>query len=416
MRSYPARGEIDVLFVTYGGGHVQMVVPVARKLQVRGVRVCVLALTTAIAVVESVGLPFFSYADLPKNLDPDVRAIGARLAADLPPGGALPVAETEAYLGINYQDLQSVLGPDKAAEIWANGGRQHFHPLRTMMEVLDHVRPRLVVATNSPRSEKAAIEAATSLGITAVVMVDMFALQEIKWLARPGFGRHLYVLDESVKARMVAAGRPANEVTVTGNPAFDGLFDPAVIASGSAMRERRGWGREGRITILSASTPEPAAHPFTGEIANPALPRAVEDQLRSLIAADPRLELVIRRHPSEDQDVAVGDRIHASPRADDINELIHAVNLVVVTVSTVGLQAHLASVPVLSVEGSVFTKDAPYGDFGMATPVRHVEEIGPAIEGLLPHLARSGDGADAMSAGSAAERLATELQSWLSQT
>lgn len=413
MRGYPKRGEIDVLFVSYGGGHVQMVVPVARKLQARGVRVCIFALTTAIAVVESSGLPFFSYADLPKNSDPAVRAIGVRLAKDLPPGGALPYTETEAYLGINYDELQSVLGPDKAAEVWANGGRQHFHPVRTMMDVLDHVRPRLVVTTNSPRSEKAAIEAATSLGIAAVTMVDMFALQEISWLARPDFGRHLYVLDESVKTRMVTAGRPANEVTVTGNPAFDGLFDPVVIASGNAMREARGWGREDRVTILSASTPEPAFHPFTGERADPALPRAVEDRLKSLVAADPRLELVIRRHPSEDQDVAVGGRIHASQRADDINSLIHAVDLVVVTVSTVGLQAHLAGVPVLSVEGSVFTKDAPYGDFGMATPVRNVEEIGPAIETLLPHLARSGKGASAISAEPAADRLATELQSWL---
>ena len=51
MRGYPESGTTDVLFVTYGGGHVQMVLPVALALQKRGVRVCVFALTTAIALV-----------------------------------------------------------------------------------------------------------------------------------------------------------------------------------------------------------------------------------------------------------------------------------------------------------------------------------------------------------------------------
>lgn len=389
MRGYPQPGTTDILFVTYGGGHVQMVVPVARALQAQGLRVCVLALTTAIAVVDQAGLPYFTYADLPRAQDPAVRATGARLAAGMGPGGTLPLAETEAYLGVNYCDMEITLGPAEAAARWADGGRQHFHPRPTFEAVIADLRPRLVVATNSPRSEQAAIEAATALGTPAVAMVDMFALQEVKWLARPDFGQHLYVLDDSVKAMMVARGRPAADITVTGNPAFDGLHDAAVIAAGAAMRAARGWGREGRLTVLSASTPEPATHPFTGEPANPALPRAVEDRLRAITAADPRLDLVIRRHPSEDQQIAPGDRIHASPRSDDINALIHAVDLVVVTCSTVGLQAYLAGVPVLSVEGSVFTKDAPYGDFGMATPVPDPDRLGPVLAGLVPGLTRA---------------------------
>lgn len=32
MRGYPEPSSIEVLFVTYGGGHVQMVLPVAQAL------------------------------------------------------------------------------------------------------------------------------------------------------------------------------------------------------------------------------------------------------------------------------------------------------------------------------------------------------------------------------------------------
>ncbi|WGV15412.1 hypothetical protein [Fuscovulum ytuae] len=107
--------------------------------------------------------------------------------------------------------------------------------------------------------------------------------------------------------------------------------------------------------------------------------------------ADPRLELVIRRHPSEDQSILTADRISASPRADDVNMVIHAVDLVVVTCSTVGLQDYLVGVPLISVEGSVFAKDAPYGDYGMAIPVADFSRRGTAVTGMIDGLRRRKD-------------------------
>ncbi|MBD1205162.1 MAG: hypothetical protein H9533_13660 [Rhodobacteraceae bacterium] len=412
-RGYPLPGSLDVLFVTYGGGHVQMVLPVAQRLQKLGARVCIFALTTAIHLVRESGLPFFTYADLPQFQDPATRDCGKRLAADLSLSGILPAIETEAYLGVNYRDLEQTFGVETAADLWIKGGRQNFQPLNTMRSLLSDVKPALVVGTNSPRSEKAVIEAASELGIDAVAMVDMFALQEIKWLSRKDFGCHLFVLDESVRQRMIQMGRRADQVTVTGNPAFDSLNNPKVITAGRKLRADQGWGHSNRVVILSASTPEPELHPFTGEPANPALPRMVEDALREIVAKDPRIDLVIRRHPSEDQAVIISDRVHASSRSDDVNAVIHAVDLVVVTCSTVGLQAYLAGVPVISVEGSVFTKDAPYGDYGMATPVPDPTELQAAISEILLHLRpKSGCGSESTKE-SATDSIATAIMNGL---
>ena len=389
MRGYPESGNMDVLFVTYGGGHVQMVLPVAQALQAQGVRVCVFPMTTAIALVDAAGLPYFTYADLPLMSDPRVQEAGARLAADMPPGGPLPLVETQAYMGCNYRDMEASLGVVEAAAKWVDGGRTHFYPLATMKAVIDDLRPRLVVTTNSPRSERAAIEAATSLEVPAVVMVDSFAIHEVKWLSRPTFGQKLLVLDERVKQMMIRHGRSAGDITVTGNPAFDRIYDPAVIADGRSMRQERGWGRDGRQTILWASNPEPLVHPFTGEPADPTLPRTVENYLRILVLKNPLLELVIRRHPSEDQIIASGNRIHISRRSEDVHALIHAVDLVVVLTSTVALQAYLAGTPVISVAGSVFTKETPYGDLGMATTVHELNDLGPILAKILPTINRS---------------------------
>ena len=57
----------------------------------------------------------------------------------------------------------------------------------------------------------------------------------------------------------------------------------------------------------------------------------------------------------------------------------------VVTCSTVGLQAYLAGVPVVSVECSVISKDAPFGDFGIA---RRVESLEGLETSLLSEISR----------------------------
>ena len=78
LRGLPEPGTLDVLFVAYGGGHIQAIVPVAQRMQAQGYTISVFAVTTAIAVAEASGLPHFSYSDLPQASDADVQREGAR--------------------------------------------------------------------------------------------------------------------------------------------------------------------------------------------------------------------------------------------------------------------------------------------------------------------------------------------------
>lgn len=378
LRGLPEPGTLDMLFVAYGGGHIQAIVPVAQRMQAQGYKISVFAVTTATAVAEASGLPHFSYSDLPQASDGDVQREGARLAAAFPSGGPIPIEETRAYMGINFMDLVRQHGAEKAHALYEAAGRQNFYPIRTMTACLQHLAPKLVVATNSPRSEQAALQAAGDLGLTSLCIVDMFALQEIAWLKAPGFGTKVCVLNDGVRDMFLREGRPADEIEITGNPAFDGIHDPAVIQAGRDLRRTRGWDGD-RFTVLYASTPEPARHPFTGEAGDPTLSYRVEERLREIFRDRPDLELVLRRHPSEDQEIAPGERVFTSGRAEDVNALIHAVDMVVVTCSTVGLQAYLAGVPMVSVECSVISKDAPYGAFGMSRSIPSIEALETAL-------------------------------------
>jgi hypothetical protein len=351
-----------------------MVIPVARMLRERGWKVTLLALTTAVTKAEQAGVPYIGMRDLLEYASEDAIERGRALIDQLELGGEVSPEETLAYHAIGIADLSAEHGEKEALRLFSERGRQAFLPTRFMLRVLQGLQPDVVIATNSPRAEQAAILAARAAGIRAVCLVDMFALQEVEWIGRSGYADRVCVLNEAVRRMFVERGRSSEEIVVTGNPAFDSLADPATAERGRTLRTRRGWD-DGRTNILWASTVEPARHPFTGETGDPSLPRRVEATLRRLVADDDRLRLIVRYHPSEQIDFVPNERVDFSPSAEPLSEVLHAVDLVVVTASTVGLEAWLAGKPVISLDLSVITADAPYSRMGISVGANDLEEL-----------------------------------------
>ncbi len=417
--SRPAPHTVDILFVTYGGGHVRMVLPVAKALLDSGHSVAIFALTTAIGPVRESGLPWFSYASLPRAQSHDVQFHGNRLTKGFPKDGPVPFVETVAYHGINYCNMEKEYGAQEAAKRYEKDGRAQFYPIHTMKDILAELRPKVVVATNSPRSEMAAIRAANMLDIPSLCMVDLFALQEQTWIKDPDYATEVCVINAEVRDMLIAKGRPAADIVITGNPAFDGLQDPKTIAAGRAMRKERGWGEDGRITLLYAASPEPLINPHSGQPTDPSflkLPRQLEQKLIDLVSSDPGLELVIRRHPSQSQKVALTQKVWQSPMEENIDTLLHAVDIVVVTSSTVGFQAYIAGRPVLSVECSSISPDVPYGAYGMSRAVKSLEEIPAALKEITAELYERNKDIDppkALATPKVSERIQTHMNSTL---
>ncbi|MDB5790421.1 MAG: hypothetical protein JWQ80_445 [Massilia sp.] len=367
-----------MLLVAYGGGHVAALAPVAQALRESGRDFVFLALTTAGPYLDRLGIPHIGFKDLSGAGDADVLEFGERLAADLPAGGTVPHAETVAYLGMNYRDLVEEHGAGGAEELYRVHGRQAFLPVRTMERVIRSLQPDLVLATNSPRAERAAIVAAGRCGVKSICNVDLFGMQEIKWIGVPGYADVVCVLNEEVRRAFIAYGRKPDEVIVTGNPAFDRLRDPAVVSAGLALRKERGWNDE-RKTVLWASNVEPEVHPFTGEKGDPSLPGRIEQYLRDFVAANHGYRLVVRYHPSQREVFVAQAGVDVSPATESVSVLLHAVDIVVVMASTVGLEAALAGRPVISVVGSVFGADAPYARMGISTEAATIASIGEAL-------------------------------------
>ena len=159
-----------IAVVTYGGGHVAMMIPVIHALQKQGHEVVVLGLTTASRVLHSNAIQHVGFKELLPLIPEPESAIelGVRLVGNNDSSGPVSYDESVAYMGLSYWDLQKYVGPKLAAEKYSELGRQSFLPTQVLRLWLESVEPDLVVATNSPRAEQASILAAGSLGIPSL--------------------------------------------------------------------------------------------------------------------------------------------------------------------------------------------------------------------------------------------------------
>jgi hypothetical protein len=402
------------LFVSYGGGHVKALLPVAERVRDLGIAQPVyLALTTAAPLVRQSGLPVLGFRDFLGAGDDRARARGEELAAQLSVQAAQR-EESSAYLGLSYVEMEDRLGAQQAAELFARYGRQAFLPLGVLERVIRTCRPELVVATNSPRAERAAIEAAGVAGVPSVCLLDLLGIWERDLLAQPRYADAVCVLNDAVRQSLLAAGRPAADVHVTGNPAFDSLRDPALKAQGARDRAQLGWDQ--LHVCLYASSPEPVRSPGVEGTGDAALPRRIEDILVQAVIANPRLALWIRRHPSEARADAVARAAHPRIRESSpempLHACIHGSDEVIVTVSTVGVEASLAGKPVTQVRGSILDHLSPYRAMGLAQRELTVGELAQAYGASAPELAPvvRASGSAAADA-SAADRVVQVLQS-----
>ena len=399
------------LFVSYGGGHVKALLPVAQRVSALGIaRPAYLALTTAAAQVRGAGLPALGFLDFLRPDDVRARAKGEELARQLPVA-ATNHAESVAYLGLSYVDMEDRLGKTAAAECWRQYGRQGLLPLGVLDRVIRACDPALVITTNSPRAEQAAIETAGALGVPSACLVDLLGIWERDLLARPDYASALCVLNEDVRRTLLAAGRPPADVHVTGNPAFDGVNDPTVIASGKRFREQLGW--TGLHVCMYASSPEPARIAGIAATGDSALPRHVEDRLIRAVQDNPALALWIRRHPSEAGAAEVESAGHPRIRqcgADmPLHACIHGSDEVIVTVSTVGVEARLAGKPVTQVRGSILDYLSPYLEMGVASREVSLDALEDLYRTPAEKLQSVTTGGALVPAGNATERVVEVL-------
>lgn len=374
------------LFVTYGAGHIAKIVPVIRVMEKRGIECLVIALTIGHKKAVQLGLNPLGYQDF-------LALWGERAEKVLERGRSLSAGnthpdvdkyETACYLGTNFQEWVDELGEEQARQRYAEQGRHGFLPVRFMGKVLDALRPGVVVATSTPRSEEACIRAAVERRIPTLTMVDLFAPPSDPFLRRPIQADCITVVSQEVKTQFVASGIPCDKIVVTGSPDFDELFEREAVDAGAQFRQKHGWHHHRVVLWAGILEPEDATLPGA------MLGIEVEKRLRSWVRSRTDVALVVRYHPGQYHQFPAQQperNVHNSDAGSEpIAALLNACDVVIHQVSTVGLQAALLGKRVLHLEFSNWVQNVDFdlSSFGVSEGIPALDDLVPALDRPKP--------------------------------
>ena len=370
------RNKKKIFFVVYGGGHAKLLLPIIKKLIAqKKFEIVLLALTTAKSFFDENDIKALGFSDFKNLYDCDISSYALDIIKKEDLNDSISHHESLNYHGINFIDLIDQFGKEKAKEIWLNHGRQGFYPINFFKKILRNIKPDLVISTNSPRSEKAALRASKYLNIPSLCLVDLFGVQEIDWLKVNGHGTKICVIDNKVKNFLIENGRNADEIVVTGNPAFDEINTQKNIEAGAKLRNKLDKGNKNTFFIFYASQVEPLSYPTKNKKGDPNLPNKVELELRAYVKKNKNARLFIRYHPSQNCEFTKQTRVYLSLNTENLYQFIHCTDCVIVASSTVGYEAYLANKKLISLNCSIFSDDAPYEKLGFSEGLDNIKEL-----------------------------------------
>jgi len=351
-----------------------MAIPVIKELKKRGHEVVSLALTTAGAVMERAGLAHKRPLDY-LSIDEEQRYGHKLLERHHTNGKGISVEESLAYLGRSLRELAEDIGEKKAWDEYNKYGLNAFCPVRFMLSVLKRENADAVIATTSPRMEKAALQAAFKLGIPSLCMVPLFAKMELDWLKRPDNGDYMSVYSQKVAQRLIEAGRQASKIIITGNPAFDSLADMSDQELGFNVRKEKGIAFDEKI-ILWAEQPE---------FDDPDLPRRVRQELNRVCMKQLGWKLIVRLHPSSTDATreSIPEGALQSHAHEPLHDVIAAADVVVTFTSTVAMESLLCGKPVMILAISQYSHLVDYSAEDGALVLDNLEMAEDALKLLL---------------------------------
>lgn len=352
-----------ILLVSYGGGHINMLLPIAQRLRELKYEVVFFALTTAIDKLKQTDFKYYTYKDFFYN--DEVQKYGKELVKELDTI-KLNDEESIAYLGQNYLELIQKYGEQQAKELYSKSNRQIFNPIESMKHVLENIKPDLVVSTNSPRSEKCIIQASHKLGIKSIALIDLFAIRCVDWFKDSNFASKICVFSDDVKSYLIENGRDEKDIIVAGNTVFDELVNCHNVES-----------NEDTYRVLWASQKEPEYFAEFDTKGNPNLPLEIEKKLFEIFK-NKNWQLVVRNHPNETQR-NYPEFVEISDSTTKLIDTLKSVDLVITCTSTVGLEGLVLGKDLITIDMSVFTPTIPFSKYGYSEGINNLEELEDTI-------------------------------------
>lgn len=280
----------NILMACYGAGHVNTLLPIAKKLhQDENLNLKFIGFTTAKKVVEASGIPVLELGNIIQNKDDRI----LNYIKEIVKTNQHPDIKYEDALNYNFIGLKDNInhfGEDKALSLFRKYGRKSYLPVQTFKNFFKENKFDLIITTNSPRFELAIQKAAHQLSIKSLSVTDLFNdVHEYKYICKGDYAGYLTVLSNNVKEFILEKGY-RGEIEVTGNPAFDKLLKEDNSNEVNKIRKLLKLNSKDKL-ILWACPPS--------NVDNNCLdPREVFSYLNDFTEKNINYKFIIRQHPN----------------------------------------------------------------------------------------------------------------------
>ena len=365
-----------ILVVTYGGGHVNIMVPIIKELNIqKDVDVVVIGLSIAGSVLLKNNIPFLTFADF-KNIiwDNTAQKEGERLATEYYTSGKdLTFEDTILYFGCLMRDMLIQYSREEIQALINEKGKKAFLPQYTMSKIIDQIKPDFILTGDCPRSERAATIVGKEKHIPTMNIHDYLAFESRHKLEADTIA----VMCDITRDNLIKQGHDSDKIVITGQPAFDSILNQSKVFKITEILNKYKLPQQKYIVL--GTQPDPSS----------------KDMLNLVIEVMkqyPEYGLLVKPHPGEDICIHkeiisnhLGSNIFLLPEAD-IRELIFISNTLITIFSTVGFESVLFGKPLIQLNLTGKPNPIPLFKYGVSLCAENKADLEESLKkALLDH-------------------------------
>lgn len=364
-----------VLMICYGGGHVQIIKELYKKiLDMEDVEVIILSLTASSKILREEKISFKTILDFyNEDTDKGIYEFGKKFCIKNNVDTSIGKEETYLYHGYALSELMEKYSKKAVEEGFKKLGRKIFLPILFMKRILKQEKPDMVITTNSPRYERAALIAAKEMGIKNLSIEDLFGVKDEAVSTEMAnyfdndiyeniYGDYLCIISEESKKNLEKS--KVKKVFATGNPSFDKTLRLFLEQKNNQIEKDI---HKKTICFLSQNYP----YKFT--------------LLNKLIEISKRKEykLIVKIHPNEKKEDyfnKLGNELsEISIENSNLYKNILKSDIVITVDSTSALEAIILDKPVIGKKN----KFVPFKKMGIGLEYENIDEIEELIDKVL---------------------------------
>ncbi|MEG1506142.1 MAG: CDP-glycerol glycerophosphotransferase family protein [Bacilli bacterium] len=363
-----------IFMISYGGGHSKILIEVYKKIKSEEPKceIVYLAMTTSKRDLIKEKINFKTLENYIHILGENIeqKNLTAEFGIEYVFNDYVSKKEHDLYNNICLNELLKKYNIVYLKKLLSKYGRRIYLPLDSMQNIIKYEKPDLIITTNAPRFERAALIVGDKLNVPTLSIEDLYGdpneadmeidLELNETYYSKTFGKYICVIDEFAKNNIENQLTNKSKVFVTGNPNFDKLIKK------KSEKIKRKKNLTKKVLYLAQSTK------FFDVIIS---------QIQKIALKRKDILFIIKLHPNQKSNLKNTENFLLENK--ELDQMILDSELIITEYSTSGIEALILEKKVLSIQLDKKKCPIPFEKFCNTLIVRELSKLESSIDNFI---------------------------------